>query len=303
MNLTAPSSLVSHLLSPKVTAVALAMITASFTLFATTASGQTVKEIVTALEKQKIETLNKYLADNPEAVDASAAYGQLIGAHLFLGQDELASPLHKKMYDMMPKGEKAEVDGLMQVAAIPYFDSLKDLGKKDEAKAFFKQVKADLKGHEMADAVSRYIDNAVEQLDAPGKGDAVTLAGKTIAGEDFDINKMEGKVILIDFWATWCGPCLAELPSLKKAYAAHKEQGFEIIGVSLDKKMDTLNTFLEKEGLDWPQICSGKGWEDAMAKQFKVQGIPATFLVKDGVIVATNLRGPALEEAIKNNLN
>ena len=116
---------------------------------------------------------------------------------------------------------------------------------------------------------------------------------------------MKGKVVLIDFWATWCGPCIAELPNVLKAYEEYNDKGFEIIGISLDnaKDEDKLRTFVKDKKMTWPHAFDGQGWRNSLAKKFGISSIPATFLIgKDGKVVSTNLRGPALSKAVKKEL-
>ena len=105
--------------------------------------------------------------------------------------------------------------------------------------------------------------------------------------------------------ATWCGPCIAELPNVKKAYAAYHDKGFEIIGVSLDQEKDKqkLIAFTKENAMPWPRHFDGKYWKNEFAVQHAINSIPAMFLLdQDGKIVSTNARGPKLEEEVKRLL-
>ena len=131
------------------------------------------------------------------------------------------------------------------------------------------------------------------------------IAFTSLQGEKVDLAEMKGKVVLIDFWATWCAPCIGELPNVRKAYEAYHEKGFEIIAISLDKEGDKekLENFIKEKELPWAQCFDGLGWETPLVRKYGVAGIPATFLVgKDGKIAATNLRGPALEAEVEKLL-
>lgn len=118
-------------------------------------------------------------------------------------------------------------------------------------------------------------------------------------GETLSLWDLRGKVVLLDFWATWCAPCLEELPYVKDVYQRYHDQGFEIVGISLDLDEEALRAFLEDEGITWPQYFDGRGWENEVAKLYRVQAIPATFLLdRDGVIRYRDPRGEELERAV-----
>jgi len=118
-----------------------------------------------------------------------------------------------------------------------------------------------------------------------------------LSGAPLSIANYSGKVILVDFWATWCPPCRAELPNVKAAYEQFHDQGFEIIGISLDNKQPTLEKFIDQHNMPWPQACDGKAWQGDLVKQYGVLSIPTTFLLdQDGNIVAKNLHGTELAD-------
>ncbi len=110
--------------------------------------------------------------------------------------------------------------------------------------------------------------------------------------------------MLIDFWATWCAPCIAELPHVREAFKEFGGDGdFVVISVSLDKTDKPVASFVKKEKLTWPQIVAGPAEQNPIAKQYNVEGIPATFLIDaDGKVVAKDLRGKHLREKVRSHV-
>jgi outer membrane lipoprotein-sorting protein/peroxiredoxin len=128
------------------------------------------------------------------------------------------------------------------------------------------------------------------------------FSGTDLQGKPVRLDAYRGKVVLIDFWATWCGPCVAEVPTVVGVYNKYRGQGFDIIGVSLDEAGDKakLTSFAESHKMPWRQIYDGKGWQSALAQAYGVQAIPFTLLVgRDGKIAAVSPRGEDLEPAVK----
>ena len=123
------------------------------------------------------------------------------------------------------------------------------------------------------------------------------LTEKSIDGKAVSLDDYKGKVVLLDFWATWCPPCRAELPNLHAKYDQYHAQGFDVVGISLDKDVPTLRTFIEAKKMPWTQLYDANHPD---TKTYGVQGIPFTLLIgKDGKIAAVNPQGEALEPAIK----
>jgi thiol-disulfide isomerase/thioredoxin len=122
---------------------------------------------------------------------------------------------------------------------------------------------------------------------------------KDLDGKPLSVSRFKGKVLLVDFWATWCGPCRVELPNVIATYEKHHKNGFEILGISLDQDEQAMKKFLASNKMTWPQYFDGLGWQTKLAGQYGVNSIPATYLLDaQGIIIARDLRGDDLEEAV-----
>lgn len=127
---------------------------------------------------------------------------------------------------------------------------------------------------------------------------------KSPDGKTYKLSDLRGQVVLLDFWASWCGPCRRENPVVVAAYQKHKDKGFTVFSVSLDGDVNRWKNAITQDHLDWPYHVSDlKKWGNTAAKKYKVSGIPASFLIdKEGKLIAKNLRGAALETALEKAL-
>jgi thiol-disulfide isomerase/thioredoxin len=199
------------------------------------------------------------------------------------------------------KGEKTDaVARVLYMKATLYGQVLKDPAKAD---ALIEQLKREfpdsgpVKGLKRQEEAEKVRDSLKPGVKFPD------FSEKDLAGQPLSIATCRGKVVLVDFWATWCGPCRAELPNVLKTYEAHHKDGFEIIGISLDQDKDKLTSFTKEQKMTWPQYFDGKGWQNKLAGKYGVTAIPATYLLDgQGVIIGKDLRGESLEEAVTKAL-
>ncbi len=214
---------------------------------------------------------NKFFADATEIIEQ----GNLDGSHL-----QMMSAVVRAAEQ---SGNQAEAIALV-TAAIPQF-------AKSQDKMVQERIGA--------------LDGMLTRLKLPGS--KLEIEGTLVNGEPVDWTSYRGKVVLVDFWATWCGPCRAEVPNIVKNYEAYSDKGFTVLGVSLDNNKQQVEEYLTKENLPWQSLYSNdesaNGWLHPMAVKYGVDAIPRAILVdKDGVVVHMNARGPALGNQLEKLL-
>jgi thiol-disulfide isomerase/thioredoxin len=134
-------------------------------------------------------------------------------------------------------------------------------------------------------------------------GHPLELSFTAADGREVDVQKMKGKVVLIDFWAAWCGPCISSLPEVVELHKKYQPQGFEIVGINLDKDQRSMEQVVHRFKMPWPQYFDGKGWGTKFALEYNVTAIPAVWLVdKKGILRTMNAR-QELEKQIKELLD
>lgn len=227
-----------------------------------------------------------------------------------LTEADLAAEL--KDFDVLLAEHQGEqTDAVAEVAAYKAILYIEVFDDAEKAALLFRQINKDFGRLAIAKEAGLMADElekraAADRMFKPGMPFPPFAAGlKDTAGDPFTLERYKGKVVLIDFWATWCGPCIDELPNVIAAYDKYHAAGFEILGISLDKEGDgaKLAAFTKERKMPWPQFFDGKFWDNQLVKQYGITAIPATFLLDgEGKILGKNLRGAALEKAVSEAL-
>jgi peroxiredoxin len=156
------------------------------------------------------------------------------------------------------------------------------------------RIISSIQQHEESRKIRRTLTNGAQFPD---------FSEKDLLGNPLSLAKYRDTVVLVDFWATWCVPCVGELPNVINAYNKHHAEGFEVIGISLDQDEQKLKRFLKTKDIPWAQYFDGKGWQNNLAAKYGIDSVPATFLLdRQGRIIGQDLRGEALEEALAQAL-
>jgi len=196
--------------------------------------------------------------------------------------------------------EMLRENGLMRIEPI---------GPPEFAGEYYDLVEKAFEGHADADVVEKATSTLEKARTRLGLiGQPFALEGVQVDGKPFDWKDYEGKVVLIDFWATWCPPCLAEIPNIKKNYEKFHEKGFDVVGVNLDDEMETVERFFEvNPEIPWATVVGAdeneRGFSHPAAVKNAVEVIPFVVLVgRDGKVVGTHVRGLRLEKALNEML-
>lgn len=225
-------------------------------------------------------------------------------------EDDLAGEL--KEFDALLLEHKDEkTDDVARILYMKAVLFVQVLDQPAKSLPLVKQIQSDFPGTEVAkntESMLKQLEHLVEfekiQSELVVGAIFPTFEEKDLDGKPLSVTAFKGKVLLVEFWATWCGPCVRELPNVIKAYQKYHDKGMEIVGVSLDDDEDAVRGFIKKNKIPWQQFFDGKGRQNKLAEKYGINGIPATYLLdKEGKIIAKNLRGGELTEQLEKTFS
>jgi thiol-disulfide isomerase/thioredoxin len=185
------------------------------------------------------------------------------------------------------------------ITELSWVDILKPLDP-EQAESILRNLSTNKDPRVVAEA-KRQLDGL--QMQRKLAKEPLDLKFKAVDGTDIDLAKLRGKVVLLDFWAVWCGPCRVEIPNVVATYKQLHKDGFEIVGISLDQDKEKLTSFTKQAGMTWPQYFDGKMWSNEISSRFGINAIPAMWLLdKKGFVRNTEARGGELADQVKKLL-
>ena len=260
----------------------------------------TLEQLLDDQQAKQLEALKEYVASHPDAEDREEAEDRLAYGYVMLSKYDEALELLLKKYDAAAKTiADMPMEQLFGAMIVPIIQTYVQAGKITEGKEFIARVRKDLGDKAESEDVAAALGQLSEGLKLPSVGETVDIKFTAMDGTEVDVSKMTDKVVLIDYSATWCMPCMQELPRVKAIYEKYHAKGFEIVGISLDEDKEALEKTIKDRKITWVQAFDGDAWDTALAKQYGIQSIPTTFLIgKDGKIAGLNMRGDALENKV-----
>ena len=278
-----------------------------------------------------VDQLEKFLKTYPKSAHRQEAL-YLRGLSLWmLKRYDQAAAAYRVLLDAFPKGKHTRMARIREAGALLFSDQPQPaLDRLNELMTDYPD-RPEMYGRERAHALvlvgrqkeaREFMDHVESQMLAAGKDRLVPrmrmqfaplrMVGRPLkafqvarhgADGQIDSSSLKGQVVLVDFWATWCRPCVAELPHLRAAHEKFADQGFQIVSISLDEKQELLDAFISREKMNWLHHFDGKKWKNELAVLFDVHSIPMNLLVdRQGIVRAANLRGTAVARRVEELL-
>ena len=250
----------------------------------------------------ELERCGSILAKNyPQEFDS---YRMFFTVAEFTEDSNQRDKIYQKLLNLVANDDVPSVIAKVVKAGVTYYTAMKNPNEAEKQKLFERLATMDDSGNQHLNEVISQAKAELNKIkiERDGIEEPPEIVFEALDGRTVDLSKMKGKVVLIEFWATWCGPCVDEIPIIKKVYDKFQRRGFEVIGISLDRDRKKLETYVNENNIPWPQFFDEKGGKNRLAKKYGIRGIPTLWLVdKQGNLVDMEAR-KNLEEKVKKYL-
>ncbi len=242
------------------------------------------------------DSIDKAIVTGSVANDQYTVFNSVIKPyqHLFV-PDAAIDPVSAKNVSKAIEGFVTKYPG-SHVSPLAILTHNQVIADGDKMEELYNTLSAEVK----ETPISKYIEQQIGEAKKNPIGKVLPdFTQADTAGNVVRLSSLQGKYVLVDFWASWCGPCRQENPNVVTAYQKYKNKNFIVIGVSLDKSKQPWVDAIHKDNLTWPHVSDLKGWQNAVAQQYQIFSIPQNFLLDPtGKVIAKNLRGPALDQTL-----